>query len=479
MNCRVKTLTSSYVRLSVLFILSSLVFLGNVRTFSAVSGAVVNNSATEIEKDISNSPRVVSYPPLIYKIMTTTSRWKPSEELSPLCDEALKSRSFKDRSTDVKTNDVIPSPEVACRINRWLNPWESFKANLFIDFDVFDQARFKRVQFELQDNLKIRGLTLFQKNEQGKMLHRPLVILRMGIHGNVDEFLAERFLAKIYYENLKYHVLVLESLTSHAFLKLNQVVTIGGIEEGLHTFFILQLIKSGELSWAQNVSQIYLAGVSLAGPGVFVTTYLDEQSQFRNQKASGPFLAGVQLFCPLVNFQQTFEQHEKPSAFSAFVDLWNYRRFKAYREMNPALNNFEWWNTLLDLKPRFMPALLSWAQESTVQPILKLDTFQKKFPKLVFPPVFIEHLKNNSKLLPLQNFWPFYKNEITPISVYVTPHDPAVMNSLNSDKIRNYQQPGVFKKISFTDLQGVHCGLASEYQWPFLVELLKKDFQDK
>ena len=53
------------------------------------------------------------------------------------------------------------------------------------------------------------------------------------------------------------------------------------------------------------------------------------------------------------------------------------------------------------------------------------------------------------------------------------------MNKLNSELIREHKQPGVFNKVTFTDLKGLHCALAAEYQWPFLVELVRRGFQIK
>ena len=61
----------------------------------------------------------------------------------------------------------------------------------------------------------------------------------------------------------------------------------------------------------------------------------------------------------------------------------------------------------------------------------------------------------------------------------VTPNDVMAINDLNSNLIRNGQQPGTFKQVSFVDVEGFHCGLAQEYQWPFLVELVRRGLEKK
>ena len=83
----------------------------------------------------------------------------------------------------------------------------------------------------------------------------------MGIHGNVDELFAERFIAKAIYEDLDINFLVLENLTSHGYLATENPITFGGVDEGLHTYYILQQLQSSKFK--SIISEIHLLGVSL------------------------------------------------------------------------------------------------------------------------------------------------------------------------------------------------------------------------
>ena len=134
------------------------------------------------------------------------------------------------------------------------------------------------------------------------------------------------------------------------------------------------------------------------------------------------------------------------------------------------------WSEFLDKTPRFTPAAFDWLNKKEPKPILDLAYFSTRFPKIIFPAEFIDHINASKSLFELNNFWPIYKNQITPFKIYVTPNDPAVINYLNTDMIRSGQQKGNFAKTEIIDLKGVHCGLASEYQWPFLVEMLRRGF---
>ena len=142
--------------------------------------------------------------------------------------------------------------------------FQQFKSKLFFNYDITDHKKFQLFADELSPNVKIRGLLALQPEQK-----RPLVIFRMGIHGNRDEVLAERFFLKILFEDLGVHVLMLENLTSHAYLIQNQKISIGGVEEGLHTFFIINKIKIGKYPWSSQVTDLHLVGLSLGSQGVY------------------------------------------------------------------------------------------------------------------------------------------------------------------------------------------------------------------
>lgn len=425
MNCRVKTLISGLLLIAAICIKPVYV--------------------------VAQDSDLTSYPPLIFKTMSRLSKWSENPQATEQCKLTFSSPRL--------------SPE-KCEIIEWLNPLDSFKSKLFFNFDISDSKKFRKEIFELKPGLKIRGLLAIHENQK-----RPLVIFRMGIHGNIDEFLAERFFMKLIYENLGYHVLVLESLTSHGFLKLNDRVTIGGFEEGLHTFYILNQITHNQFLWAKDVTDIHLVGVSMSGSGLFLATYLDEQNQHK--------IISTQAFCPLINLQKTFEYHSRPGVFSTFLDLWNSRRFKALYDKNPSLNDIPLWKEFFDLTPRFTPAAFAWINQKEPKPLLELQAFRNQFSDLRFEKNFIDHVENSKSFYQLNEFWPIFKNQKTPIKIYVTPNDPAVVNFLNTDLIRNGRQAGDFSKTEIIDLKGTHCGLASEYQWPFLVEMLKRGFEGR
>ncbi len=416
-----------------------------------------------------------SYPKWLYDAVISSHGWTPTLKADSVCERQLKLMTTQSGSSTETLSAVAEN----CRLDhKSISFFQKILASIYVDFDVHS-LQFQKLIFHLQKgsqtqaDIQVRGTLMLQKQNQ-QVLLRPLVILRMGIHGNIDEFFAERFIAKILYENLGYHVLVLESLTSHGYLSMNEVVTAGGIEEGLHTFFILKKIRQKKYEWAKNINKIYLVGVSLGGLGSFVTQYLDEESKVNGQASTQ--LSAVQLFCPLVNFEKTFEMHSTQGFKQMIIDVWNRRRFLALRQKIVTLDQMAWWKTLFDWKPRFTPILLSELNRTRAQPLLTIDTFQKEFKDLKLPSEFLDHVKKSHTLFELNDFWSIYKNKKTSVFVTTTPNDPLVMNYLNSDLIKKHVQSGIFQKMTFQELQGVHCALAPEYQWPFLVDYVRQGF---
>lgn len=390
-----------------------------------------------------------SYPPLILKIMDLFPRWQPDLSATEACKLSL-------------TKENLDPDQ--CRASYKLNIFDSFRSKLFFKFDALGAFNFQKVDFQIQPDLKIRGLLGLHKNQK-----RPMVIFRMGIHGNRDELLAERYLVKILYEDLGLHVLVLESLTSHGFLVENKEVSVGGFEEGLHTYYILNQIEHHEFSWADQVTSLHLVGLSMGGEGVFLTTYLDEKTQHA--------IKSVVNFCPVVNLKKDFDRLNEPGIKNVFADFWNSRRLQEITKKDERLKNISLWPMLFDLKPRFANTVFSWLGERRISPLLSIDQFQKKFPEIKLPHEFNQHIQKSHNLFELNNFWNFYENLKTPFTIISTKNDRVVFNDINTDSIRTGQQPGHFDQVKYVDLQGFHCSLAEEYQWPFLVELIKRSLQ--
>ena len=333
--------------------------------------------------------------------------------------------------------------------------------NLFVEFDLHDTTHFRKVWFKPTAETQFRGLL----GVHDFVKKRPMIILRMGIHGNVDEMIAERFLAKLIYEELDANFLVLESLTSHAFLSKNKNISFGGVDEGLQTFLALQELQHSTLN--KLSSSFHIVALSMGGHGTFVTALLDEQN--------GHAIKSIVNFCPLINLQDNIEFHAGNGFANVLVDAWNVRRLRAIFEIYHGEPNLDgWWKSIFDFKPRFTPALLNLLNRDRAKPLLSFAKMNELVPGMKWPTPFADHIQNSKTFFELNNFWPYYQGVRTPIMIYTTPKDPLVINELNSERIFDGRQPGDFKSVKYKRLDhGVHCGLSSVYRWEYIAQLLR------
>ena len=331
---------------------------------------------------------------------------------------------------------------------------------LSVKFDLSDTNHFRKVIFNVASaepqQIHIRGLLALHDDK----IARPMVILRMGVHGNIDELLAERFIAKVAYEDFGFNVLALENLTSHGYVSQDNPITFGGVDEGLQTYSVIQEIKNSTSNLGKLISEIHLIGISLGAHGVFLTTTLDEANHHDIKSAT--------VFCPVVNLISTLRFHSEASSYSAFVDLWNRRRMNAIADKIPELDHTQWWKTFFDFKPRFMPAILNYLDQHQRKPA-------EKMPATMNWPVGLKaHFDKDQSFSEMNNFWPFYKNQKTPFLILTTANDILVSEEINTAMIQQKKQPGDFSETQILQLdQGTHCGLPPDYQWNFIVSLLK------
>lgn len=403
---------------------------------SLPSWSSVGTARMQIEVHSSAQGEVISsYIPYFQDVGRFFWSWDPKKQLKNTSGEILLKRGFS--------------------INEMMR-------NLFVEFDLADTMHFRKVWFKPTPEIQFRGLIGihdFQKK-------RPLIILRMGIHGNVDEMIAERFLAKLIYEELDANLLVLESLTSHAFLSKNKNISFGGVDEGLQSFVALQEV--GNSSLKNIISTVHLVGLSMGGHGSFVTALLDQ--------SNGQKIKSVVNFCPLINLQENLEFHAGNGFSNVLVDAWNVRRLRAIFEKyqdEPGLT--EWWKSAFDFKPRFTPSLMNLLNRDRKQPLLSAKDINSLVPNMKWPVGFKNHIEKSKNFFELSNFWPLYKGVQTPVMIYTTPKDPLVINALNAERIFNGTQPGDFSSLKYKRLEhGIHCGLPAVYRWSYIAQLLRE-----
>lgn len=453
MNCRGK------ISLITLVIISWSLYSVSLQA-EGINWQQISNKSLEIESDSVGQGRVLStYPSFLQTFYAHLFNWQPDKFLSSECALNYDSQQLRVRRMEFQE---FYKENFTCATNkRFKDASASMKVmrNFSVHFDLSDTNHFRKVDFRLPRNgggiVNVRGLLGIHDDQKT----RPLVIIRMGVHGNIDEFVAERFIAKVAYEDFDFNFLALENLTSEGYIHLNQDLAYGGMDEGLETYLVLQDILKNK-SLAKITSDVHLFGVSLGAPGVFITNMLDEANDHRIKTTTA--------FCPVINLKTTTEKLLEPGIKKVVTDMWNLWRLQSVFQKGVSFSNISWWRWFTDLKPQLLPALMSKLEATRTQPVVALDQ------NIKMPTGFAEFLKNNKSFYGMNDFWSLYKNQKTPFLIVTTPQDALVPEDINSDLISLGTQPGVFEKTQRIHLdRGFHCGLPAEYSWPFIVNLFR------
>lgn len=427
--------------------------LSNPKTIDSINNHV--GRKIEIEPYSSAQGEIISsYFPFFKEVGRFIWGWEPRD-------------SWDDKTKDSRPELKNTSNEIGDAIFREppTSGLQELMKSLFVEFEVSNTNNFRKVWFNPTPELRFRGLLgIHDFNKK-----RPFIILRMGIHGNVDELVAERFLAKLVYEDLDANFLLLESLTSHAFLSKNKNISFGGVDEGLQTFFVLNEIKKSKLS--EIINTWHLLSISMGSHGTFVTALLDQYN--------GHKINSILNFCPLIDLQQTFEHGLKTNLKNAMIDLWNSRRLKAVESIYHQETGFhEWWKTIFDFRPRYTSTLLKMLNSERKQPLISIHQLEELVPGLQWPVGFKSHLEHANSFFELNNFWSHYQGVKTPVMIYLTPNDPVVPNELNAERIFRNKQAGDFTSLKYHRLErGIHCGLPPVYQWNYIVKLVREGLE--
>ncbi len=302
-----------------------------------------------------------------------------------------------------------------------------------LKFDPSQHPQARHVMFELPNGVHVKGFFAWK----GDMKKRPLVIFRAGLFSNSQEFFPERFLFIQLFEQSDYNFLLLESTTGPEFLRNNQKISMGGFDEGIQNIQIAKMIRQSNAAWKNIVSDIHMVALSMGGHGLFVAAMLNDLN-------GSPFKKFLGL-CPLVNFQETFQAHQKSGYFMKPLNLWASYRLDFLKDRVQGLHKWTFIDQVLNYQVQTYQGPASWDSDINL-------------------PAWIQGRRNDFWFV--NNFWPHYSSGRSPVLVLATEKDPIVPFELNAKRLLEGTQPGNLSQIQVvTFQQGYHCSLPAAYDW--------------
>jgi hypothetical protein len=287
------------------------------------------------------------------------------------------------------------------------NPLQQAIKIFSMKYNVDENPFLHRVLFHLPDGQKLKGVLALKDTTKS----RPLIIVRAGITGNVEEAFAERFFFYQLFERGLFNVLLVENMTGTDYIHFNKTLSFGGIAESYQNIWLAQTLRSSSQHLSKLIQSIHLVGLSLGGQGVLTSAWLARYQT--NPKLFSSYLA----LCPLVNLTDTFDYLFKKSWLKFPLEIWARSRFTEFRTFRPELFKGYW-----GLPNRLLMAV---AKNYKRPPASLLG---------VKEPWFIKQQTDFYSLHELSKWDPTLRD---PVWIWVTNEDSAVPVNLNTDQLQS------------------------------------------
>lgn len=325
------------------------------------------------------------------------------------------------------------------------NPFLNTYRTLMMSWPIDEHPFVKRVFFHFPNGFRVPGMIALKDTK----FARPTIVFRAGIFGNSQDALAERFLIMQLFEQGPFNVIFLDSLVSPETIYFNSRYSVGGLDEGLQNYQLIEQIKNSKEPISRLVSSLHLLGLSMGGHGLWLTLALDQQHNKRVKDAVG--------ICPLVQFEKTFAAHAERRSFIV-ENLWAALRLDIFRGKVAGISVF---HALSDA--------FNWVENNYTSPLTWDGHF--KFPESLGVSQKTEFKKGN-------RFLPLLQDLRTPVTVFSSEHDEFVPFALNARELQKISAENPKVPLQVVPLrESFHCSIPGAYDWDEFSDLLVSQFK--
>ncbi|MGZ3745817.1 MAG: hypothetical protein ACXWRE_00690, partial [Pseudobdellovibrionaceae bacterium] len=282
------------------------------------------------------------YPAVIRYLFQDLLSWTPSGEGRPLSSKCA-TELWSARLQDARVHNSVQLQ--GALIQKYLKDCgeelatghDSMLANftkmMTMKYEPHAHPFLHRVVFGLPGNIKLKGLL----GLKGDFKKRPLIVIRLGIFSNVEEFMAERAWLMMLFEQSPFNVLMLENMSGTDFVADNSRFAFGGYDEAIQNILVAQILKDPNEPLSKVVGSLHLFGVSLGGHGVLYASLLNELNSPKGDPLYQSFLG----MCPVVNIEDNLKSLTTEKPFSFAVDLWSQKRLAGLAKKMSAVEDHE------------------------------------------------------------------------------------------------------------------------------------------
>lgn len=322
-----------------------------------------------------------------------------------------------------------------------------------LEYEFDEHPQFQNIEFQIPGKDRVVKAKLGLKPGEQK---RPLVIFQCGMACQPGTF-TSHFATMIFFDMGPFHVLLLPSNSSEAFIKPNKTLALGGLEEGQQIVHIAKQIMAPESKLSKHVSRIHVHGISLGGHSTYFAALFGQHLSSPN---SPSLISGAAVGCPVVDLEPSLDHMASGALIPKILRMTILRDFTQLLAGIPFFQ--QWGRGPLPEKPTG-------------------EELQLLVKEGVFDHYRSESVKSDWALPPFEDVAIHNKNDLwdandvsqwpegllrRPVFSWAPSDDEIVPFDINSQKLysvqRSYAERQVFK---LKTERGGHCVFAADFGW--------------
>jgi len=314
-------------------------------------------------------------------------------------------------------------------------------------YSIENREDLHEVIFSFPFGVSLHGLLALKPGDRP----RPLVIVVSGTNSNLGDSYVRSVLGPLFDES-PFNVLVLPSTTGSDCIAKNNLVEIGGMEEGRGVFEVMRQLIAPNSPFKDLVSSFHILGISLGGNAAMFASVYGSHNAVSDQ---GPKVQSVIGYCPALNLYENLKDLDRDDlvgrVYHKMMISLTDRESSLPHDVRPPnpLKDFP-----LGQAPKFVE---QWAMP-TLKKLLSSSSF------LLDP--FIEGAPRTiQEFWASNNFFNYFKEVEIPTLVIASDDDPIINQRTNAfalqKLLKDFKGSSMVSVIHFTG--GWHCGISHVY----------------
>ncbi len=334
-------------------------------------------------------------------------------------------------------------------------------SDLSIEYSYLENRKIKNISFIDPDGHRVRAHLALQDGNTP----RPLIIIKCGIYCNLGGMTVRKAIMQLF-DASPFHILFLTGITGSDFEIDNNVMSVGGLDEGRQIIHIAQYLRSPYFFASQRVSSIHVYGYSLGGHALFYSALYNDYGPRHQGK---PLISSFYASCPVVDLEKSVKRIFRKGIVGKLVSTMFWDQISEVMHQVPIIRK------LLPPESEKLPVedIPKFIEDSGFE-YYKDKT---KDPNWGMPPIADALVQTKEDFWYVNRFQNYAHLVKSPVFVWASENDPVVTAKENTNLILDVMAHT--GQDNFTVLKtpiGGHCLVEAPTDWGVITSLMRNYF---